>query len=385
MAYGFKATITIDDTKVSGTGDLTDFPVLISGTYDGTGSEPDLRVTGSGGNVTSSSGYDIIFTSDSGGTTQLDHEIETYVSTTGAVCFWVRVPTLAGSSSTVIYMWYGDAGVTTSQEDAAGVWDADYVGVYHLKETPDHTADEVKDSSGTNHGTGGGTLASVAGAFGGKAINFGGAGYVDLGARSDHNFSGNYTVSAWAYNASGSISNCAVVAHDQSTGRQWDIHVSGDTTFWADVAKSGGYVSAEVASGFANGAWKHLVGRYNGSNIEAFTNGSKTTGGAVTGAPDSHPTTHSSIGTFYTFGSYVWTGYIDEVRLSKIARSDDYLITEYNNGSSPSTFYAMGDETIVSGGGYAGSQKTILSLARASVKTVNDLALASVKTWNGLA
>lgn len=42
MAYGFKATITIDDTKVSGTGDLTDFPVLISGTYDGTGSEPDL-------------------------------------------------------------------------------------------------------------------------------------------------------------------------------------------------------------------------------------------------------------------------------------------------------------------------------------------------------
>ena len=345
MAYGYKASITIDNTKVSGAGDLTDFPVCITGTYDGTGGEPDLRVTGSGGKVTSTNGYDIIFTSDSGGTTQLDHEIETYVSTTGAICFWVRVPTLDGDADTTIYMWYGDAGVTTSQEDVAGVWDADYVGVYHLKETPDHTEDEVKDSSGTNHGTGGGTLTSVAGAFGGKAINFGGVGYVDLGARADHNFGGNFTVSAWAYNGSGSIANNCIVAHDQSTGRQWDIHISGNTSLWADVAKSGGYKSAEKASGFSNGAWIFCAGRYNGSNIEVFNNSTKTTGEAVTGAPDSHPTTHSSIGTYYTFGSYVFPGYIDEVRLSKIARSDDYLITEYNNGSSPSTFYTMGDET----------------------------------------
>ncbi len=46
------------------------------------------------GNVKSPQGYDIIFTSDAAGNTQLDHEIEKYVAATGEIVMWVRIPTL---------------------------------------------------------------------------------------------------------------------------------------------------------------------------------------------------------------------------------------------------------------------------------------------------
>src|ERR1700722_7085448 len=81
--YGYRRTITIDHTKVSNTDQIT-FPVLISGTYSY------LATTGNGGNVTSSNGYDIIFTSDAAGINTLPFEQESYSATTGAVNYWVQ-------------------------------------------------------------------------------------------------------------------------------------------------------------------------------------------------------------------------------------------------------------------------------------------------------
>jgi hypothetical protein len=39
-----------------------------------------------------------------------------------------------------------------------------------------------------------------------------------------------------------------------------------------------------------------------------------------------------------------FNGYIDEVRVSKMARSGDWIKTEYNNQNSPSTFCKAGAE-----------------------------------------
>jgi hypothetical protein len=40
----------------------------------------------------------------------------------------------------------------------------------------------------------------------------------------------------------------------------------------------------------------------------------------------------------------MFTGTLDEVRVSKTARSADWVKTEYNNQNSPSSFYALGGE-----------------------------------------
>src|SRR6185295_8960612 len=86
--YAYRRTITIDHTKVSNT-DQTKFSVLISGTYSY------LATTANGGNVQNANGHDVIFTSDANCTTKLNHEVETYVAASGAVNYWVKIPSLS--------------------------------------------------------------------------------------------------------------------------------------------------------------------------------------------------------------------------------------------------------------------------------------------------
>ena len=61
----------------------------VSGTYSY------LTTVANGGNVQNANGYDVIFTSDAGCATKLDHKVEGYTATTGAVNYWVRVPLLS--------------------------------------------------------------------------------------------------------------------------------------------------------------------------------------------------------------------------------------------------------------------------------------------------
>jgi len=109
--------------------DLTDFAVLIS-----IASDDELRTTANLGHVEHADGYDIIFRA-SDGITQLDHEVEKYVPSTGELVAWVRIPTLSGSSDTTIYLYYGDSSVSSPTENPSGVWDNNYKGVWHLRET----------------------------------------------------------------------------------------------------------------------------------------------------------------------------------------------------------------------------------------------------------
>ena len=99
--YSYGKKITIDNTKVSGSSSLTDFPVLISFT------DNNLRSTSNSGNVHSSNGYDITFKNNSG-TTVLSHEIEKYDPTTGELIAWVKVPSLSATTDTEINMYYGN-------------------------------------------------------------------------------------------------------------------------------------------------------------------------------------------------------------------------------------------------------------------------------------
>ncbi len=95
IPYDFSKPITIDRGQISdgscGT-TLTDFPMLFNST------DPDLRHTSFGGDVTDLDGDDIVFRGGDAATCGaappciLDHEIEKYVNTTGELVAWVRIP-----------------------------------------------------------------------------------------------------------------------------------------------------------------------------------------------------------------------------------------------------------------------------------------------------
>ena len=90
------------------------------------------------------------------------------------------------------------------------------------------------------------------------------------------------------------------------------------------------------------GAWTYAVMTYDGSNMKLYVNGALDGSVAQTGtfATNLVPL---NIGRNNNSTEY-FPGSIDEVRISKTARSADWIFAEYNNQKSPSTFYAVGNE-----------------------------------------
>lgn len=142
--YTYRRTLTVDNTKVNGTGDLTNFPVLVKGTYSY------LATVANAGKVEHASGYDIRF--ESTGDVKLDHEVVYWSATTGEVVIWVEVPTLDGDADTSFYMYYGNSSVSSAEENPTGVWDTNYKGVWHMKEDP--TSVSIRSSSKNDDATG---------------------------------------------------------------------------------------------------------------------------------------------------------------------------------------------------------------------------------------
>ncbi len=332
FAWSHRSTITIDHTKVVGS-DQSSFPVLVHSTV------PAWKSVGSGGFVEQSNGNDILFTFDDG-VSLPDYEIEKYDPATGELIAWVRVPMLSSTTNTTLYMYYGNASATTRQ-NKTGVW-TNYVGVWHL---PDGTTLSANDStSNANNGTIVGATATAgqidgAGSFNGSntQIDVGGTGLatanITVSAWVNSNatqamriFAAKYTnVSGWALGMDDSTPN--VVKWFTSTGNGVE-----------DTLISTGTSLCGSSNTLCNDTWYHVVGTYDGTTKRLYINGVQNNSVAWAGPIGySGTTSHSgSLG-----GSQFFNGAIDEVEVSNVVRSSDWIATEYNNQSSPDTFYAV--------------------------------------------
>ena len=331
--YSYSRTVTIDHTKVPTT-DQSNFPVLFSGTY------AYLATTGNGGKVTNANGYDIIFTSDSACTTKLDHEIETYAATTGAVNFWVRVATVSHTTDTVIYLCYGNSAISTSQENVTGVWDSNYKGVWHLK---DGTTLSLTDStSNANTGTNSSTTATTGQIDGGEAFS-GSSQYATVAYSSSLAITGDITIEAWV-NPTNYITSREVVGKDTSEWASSYLWLFAGSTGLPRLIRGNGSSNSSVTGTTApsTGVWSHLVVTMSGTTVTHYlnggTNGSGTLSTTITDNGSSVLIGEDSAGNLLMKGS------IDELRISNVARSGSWITAEYNNQSSPSTFYTLGSE-----------------------------------------
>ena len=212
--YTYSRSITIYHAKVSNT-DQSNFPVLISGTYSY------LATTANGGNVQNSNGYDVIFTSDAGCANKLNHEVETYSATTGAVNYWVKVPTVSHSSDTTIYLCYGNSIITADQSNKTAVWDANYKGVWHL---PNGSSLSATDSTANaNGGTISGVVAAAAKTDGGGSFN-GASDRIEVKAGKVDTSATTGTVSAWV-KISALDTNGAVLGYGGSGAALWGVYI----------------------------------------------------------------------------------------------------------------------------------------------------------------
>lgn len=326
MSAAYFRTLTVDHTKVPST--QSDFPVLLSVT------DPTFKTIANGGHV--DNGYDIGFYADSAGTTKLKWELESYDATTGAIVAHVKIPSVSSSANTVFYLLYGDSAVTTDQSDAAGVWSNGYVGVWHLG---DGTAVNTSDSLGLHAGTIGGPVAPVTGQIRGGAW-FQSPSYMAFGDIGLHNPP--LSIEAWIAPYNG------VYASLLNTG-SWDGHyMSHDPSGLTHglVTVTGGFAAYAVASQTSAGAmvWQHITGVWtSNSSRQVYVNGVSGAVETTTIVPGLTPNGFV-LGADWAYTNNFY-GYLDEVRVSNVARSADWIATCYNAQSAPGTFLTLGAET----------------------------------------
>ncbi len=342
--FNYYKELIIDHSKVSGLTPLNDFPFLIS-IYDS-----DLHE-----NV-QSSGNDIAF---SDGITWLDHEMELferdYNATHTKLVVWVRLPSLSTTVDTIIYLYYGNA-TMSPRENPTGVWDTNYKGVWHSSEDPTGT---IYDStSNNNDGTPQGSMGSadqVDGQIGGS-LNFDGNDeYIDCGNPTELQITGSITVEAWC--KADYFGNTYLVSKNgPSDQRCWDISFD-------EINLTHGYVIYRYAlngEGHADDVgnvtvainqWYHVVGVFDASTYSRlFLNGQMVDENTTNILSSQYDAPNN-----LRFGARgddpppnYFDGTIDEVRISNIARSADWIKTEYDNQLDPNSFYSIGEENEIS-------------------------------------
>jgi len=370
----------IDISAIMTPSTQTDFPVLIS-----IGSDVNLSSNAQ------TDGDDILFTL-SDGTTKLSHEIEVYTTATGELVAWVKVPSLSGSSDTTIYMYYG-YGSASNQESVSNTWDSNFIAVWHLAEDPSITTDgdcgggsvEVCDSTGNNNDADTiGTSPTVITAQIENGLDLDGTlttgGYLAPPIGSGLNITGSQiTLEGWMRTPVGGvdgdeavINKLPVVLGDLSD-YPYLLGVEGfggslDGTN-CRISASGGDVRVNIAA-VPRGVWVYLVCRYDGSNVDTFVNNSLIVSSPLTGS--------INIGSGIRLGARRdnrrYEGDMDELRISDIVRSDDWLTTTYNNQNSPGSYQTVSAEEAwsVSGNVYASDRSTPL-VARQVTVVVNGI------------
>ena len=353
----FSRAITIDYTRVQGT-DQKRFPVLVSGTYDGTGGTPDLRTTAFGGKVQNPSGYDVGFYTSPDCTRgkKMDWETEAYSAQTGSVAYWVKVPTVSHTTNTVFYICYGAASITTDQSSPAAVWDAQYQAVWHLA---DKGGLDLSNSTRPRFAlTNPGPVSSAAGKIGGGTNKFEDGSYyldnadVSLGADQA------VTVSMWKkiLAADGWPENTIRDGNHISFGMGADHDAVNSMTLWAPFFCDPAWNYALEGPDLFNywcgppsyyDRWVYITvvydpvaSRFKGLYLDGNLAGSTTNG----------PTTDGPVTGFRLGQDRIGHGpdpsQFDEVRISKSARTADWIKTEFNNQNNPASFYTIGAEII---------------------------------------
>lgn len=332
--YSYRKALTVDHTKVSGGADLSSFPVLVSLT------DTALATVANGGKVQSASGFDIRFEDTSG--TPLAFEIDQWSGVSGVLIAWVRFPTLSASTNTVVYLYYGNASVVATEANPAGVWDTAYVGVYHLG-----TASALSGADSTGGGTllFGSATAAAAGYFGGGALENGSSNTDNhINDRAALRFT-RFSFTFWAkLNATQQAwSKILTKGHDAS----WTLQATRNTTAAVDLRLfSAAGVEAAHAQGpsINDGTWHYVAASYDGATIRVIVDNQAPVTTAYAGAVAVDSTDPLSVAGEYNGSLSSITGTLDEVRLANVARTQGWFNTEYNNQSSPSTFYSVGAE-----------------------------------------
>ncbi len=336
MAFAFRRTATVDHTQC-GSADDSNYPVLVSFTSAA------FKVIGSGGHVQNSSGFDICFYSDVAGTTPLFWEMEKYVSTTGEVVAWVKLPTVSHTADTVFYVFYGNSAISTFQSTISSTWPAQYKSVYHQASlTADSTVDaNTLVNTAVTSGTG---KIDGCGSYNGSAMQLC-ASPTGIPVKTYP-----IVLEAWINPSSLPGNQYVMMASQyQSTfGNLFNmaLDVSGNVY----VYNGSIHQVASGAPAISTGVWTHVIVDIQSTILAVIYINGTAYNCTLDGSPvTDYGNPEVTIGDQDVAGLAPFNGLIDENRISTTSPSQSWVTKTYNNAINPGTFVTLGSEVTIGG------------------------------------
>lgn len=345
---------SVSFTPSDGLSALTDFPVLVKiAEYDvsaGTGIvgfdyDDFLKVNG----------VDLHFADENGN--MLSSEVDTW-NPSGESLVWVKIPNLTtGTKITAYYGWLFAPG-----QDSAGVWDENYLGVWHMNTAAGGLKQYDSTAYGKNVSCPGEYASSIrcgvdgvvggAAQFGLTEDNYGGFAVPDPNNHFDGH--GAFTMEAWTYTDSAVGIPTDVnrdIIHKMRAFGTWDYCFSmyvlpnnGKIQFYIYMDGSGFVWPGQPAAPTMDEwhynvrTWDGATGAYSMIQDTSTINGTAATGQMKRNDGDFCIGNQSA----NSNGKNAFPGSIDEVRVSKVARSADWVKATYDTIMNNADFTTYG-------------------------------------------
>jgi len=309
--------ITISCTHVST--DLINFPLCVVITSDADMGAKCLP-----------SGYDIYFTDSCRNMLYVEQESFSITNGLATGVFWVRVPVVSSSTNTIINCCYGDS-EATARTNTTSVWDSNFRGVWHLG---DGTTLSVKDSTAyACDGVNSGATAST-GPVGGCAY-VDGSTYITVD-NAYVNLTTSLTMSCWAKRIGwmGAWASLLCKPYYLSSWtmpyQHYRIARSSTNDVFAYTTNTQTDAGVINTTNIGDGVWYHIAASMSAGAAYMYVNGVLVDSGSCPVPIACSGTTPLYICHTGT-GDVNFRGYVDEVRLSDMARSDAWIAFEYYN------------------------------------------------------
>ncbi|MFC2061090.1 DUF2341 domain-containing protein [Elusimicrobiota bacterium] len=328
-SWQYRLKITISSSTVFE--NVTDFPVYIDlAGLDGTGFFTHVVSTA-----------DIVMT-ESDGTTKLDREIVSLNTTSNNGEFHFRAPSLSATVPTDFYMYYGNA--SANEKNSTATWKNNYVAVWHMGETTGDILDSLgKHDSATVYVNVQGTATGKM--YGSCDFEEDSSHYIDMTEHNDFDLTTNVTVEVWIKPEN--LSGWSKIAEKTMTSNSQPYVMYGlasDGTYMtAEIGASGANEERDSTSSISNGVWTYGAMTYDGSDLRVFYNGNnEATNANINDSIDTNNVPFRIGGAGYSGEKY--DGIIDEVRVSKTPRTENWINTCYYNQKTSTDFYSAGTE-----------------------------------------
>lgn len=323
-SFSERKKFNIESDSVSGTIDLTNFPVLISLT------DSDF-IHNPGTGVENVNGFDIAF-SAADGTTALDFELESYNSGTGELIAWVRFPSLSATNDTQFFIYYGDSGITTDQS-TSDTWNSGYQLVMHMDGGATENDATSNANDGTENGTGG--IPTTTGRIGdGRDFERGDSDFISVPDDNSLDITSEITISFW-YNPESTNAPDMVT---KGTNTSYEATFRGGPRM--QFKKEGGSnLTADASFSLSTSTWYYFTYVQSTSGRAIFQNGVE-----INSDTNTNTFSTNSDALQISRSADAADGVIDEVRVSDVDRSADWIATEYKNQLNPSTFITELDD-----------------------------------------